>query len=222
MTNEEFSNCPKARLLVGAQASYENALALYKVANNAATANEFGVGNSLLILSIEECIKSMILTAGYFNINLPFDIKPYFSDHKKKHLQANEIQPVITALNHVRRVFIDILRNRKSPQGTLINLGIAWLFFWLVNKSKKIELTADWWNQANTVKNNGLYVGYVDNKWKTPREIDQDTFNTTLAIAQPFIECLEIITELKSDDYKLLNGSTGPSSTETTLISYTD
>jgi hypothetical protein len=113
MTDQDFNSAKKETLLEGARLCFQNAL-IHKVsAEQSALINNFGISNSLLILASEECIKCMILTAGYFNVTLPFPIKPFFRHHWVKHGQAAEMQPFMDGLLHLGEGLRSIFRERK-------------------------------------------------------------------------------------------------------------
>jgi len=205
MTTDEFNSTSKEYLLLGAKETYRNASSHYLFAEQASSLGHFGIANSLLILSVEECIKSIILTAGYFNIEVPFEIKPFFSDHKTKHGQAAELQPLLNELWKIKDLLIAIFKNRESPAKLLIELGLTWVLVSIGLKNMQLEDFKAWWGKANYQKNCGLYVGFENGKWILPSEISKEDYERTLIITKPFIECLTIVNELRSDDYKLLS-----------------
>jgi AbiV family abortive infection protein len=207
MKNAEFLACSKEELLVAAKASQRSAEGHFSVAKNAASIKQFGIANSLLILAVEECVKSAILTAGYFSINLPFDIEPYFKDHKTKHAQAAEIQPVINFIWKIKEAFTDTLENRKSAYGTVFKMALVQVFASIGIKlnNQPFENFEAWWKGANVQKNNGFYVGYFDGRWNFPTDNIEDAYLQTLSIVQPFVECLHIIQSLRMGDNLLFS-----------------
>jgi AbiV family abortive infection protein len=208
MTTEDFTKIPKEDLLIAAKEAKKSALGLFNVAQNASRLQEFGVANSLLILASEECIKSAILTAGYFNVPLPFDIRPFFSDHKTKHLQAAEIQPAINIIWAFREAYIKTLKNRKSDYATFFGMLMVNLFAAIALQigNKPIRDFTNWWRKANAQKKDGFYVGYHDGKWNFPSSVTKETYEQTLTMVQPFVECLQIIQEIKPGDNLLFSG----------------
>lgn len=204
MTTEEFQSLSKQELLNGARAAIKQARALYTTAQNAATAQNYGVANSLMILSVEETIKTMILLAGFLNVKLEFDIRPFFSNHKFKHFQAAEMQPMINAIWKIRSLFIDIVKGKGSVMSALIGaLIIHAIDKFGPSDVPPVDFTT-WWSEANNQKNNGFYVGYFNKQWSYPSKIDETKYLETLRMAKPFIECLEIAESLKEEDYKIL------------------
>jgi|GEM_PF-1744932 len=208
MTTEDFKKVPKDDLLVAAKEAEKSARSLFNAAQTVAGSKEFGIANSLMILSAEECVKSAILTAGYFSVELPFDIKPFFSDHKTKHSQAAEIQPVVNFIWGIRDVYVKTLKNRKNDYGTFFEIALINVFALVISKinSKPVADFSDWWKAANDQKNNGFYVGYHNGKWNFPSTVPKEIYAETLTMVQPFVECLEIVREIKSGDSLLLSG----------------
>jgi len=205
MKDEQFRSCPKETLLEGAKLSFANSRSHFRVAETAGSIGEYGIGNSLLILSIEECIKSMILTAGFLGIEIPFDVSPFFKDHKTKHEQAAEIQPLMNEIWKLKDVLINFLNSKRSIIATLVAFAVPIVFGSIGLRSKPVKNFTQWWKQANTQKNNGFYVGYAGQSWHTPVKIGRDTFEETMSLARPFVECLEIVNHLKLQDLELFS-----------------
>lgn len=205
MKDAQFRSCSKEVLLEGAKISFANAQSHFRVAESAALIEEFGIANSLLILSVEECVKSMILTAGFLGIEIPFNVAPFFKDHKTKHGQAAEIQPLLNDVWKLKDVFIDFLKNKRSVFDTVIGLALTWVFTSIGLKDKPLKDFTEWWRQANAQKNNGFYVGYNGTTWQTPVTIRKNTFDETMSLARPFVECLEVVNHLKLQDLELFS-----------------
>lgn len=202
MKDTDFYQCSKEDLLIAAKESQNSAQSLFETAKNAASNHRFGLANSLVILSVEECIKSAILLAGYFSIKLEFDVEPYFKDHKAKHDQAAEIQPLINIVCKIRDVYSDILKNRQSAHGTIFKLVLTHLAATIgVHIGVEPKDFTKWWNEANKFKKNGFYVGFYDGKWTFPSSVDENSYKEALAMTRPFVECLQIVHDLRPNDY---------------------
>ena len=216
MKEDQFRSCSKELLLAGAKASFANAQSHFRVAESAASISEYGIGNSLLILSVEECIKSMILTAGFLGIEIPFDVSPFFKDHKTKHGQAAEIQPLLNEVWKLKDVYIDFLKNKRSIFDTIVGLTLSLAFTSIGLKDKSLKDFTKWWKEANTQKNNGFYVGYNGTAWHLPFKTGKETYDETMSLAKPFVECLEVVNHLRVQDLDLFskdrkfNPSDGP------------
>lgn len=118
MTNDQYLNTSKTECLQAAKQCHNSAADHYQVAESAASFQKFGIANSLMILSVEESIKLMLFGARFFNVEVPFDVAPYFKIHAEKHKQAAEIQPLLNKVWHFKDLFANILRDRKSDYET--------------------------------------------------------------------------------------------------------
>lgn len=219
MKDAQFRSCSKEVLLEGAKISFANAQSHFRVAESAASIEEFGIANSLLILSVEECVKSMILTAGFLGIDIQFDVSPFFKDHKTKHGQAAEIQPLLNEVWKLKDIFIDFLKNKRSVFDTVIGLTLTWVFTSIGLKDKPLKDFTEWWRHANDQKNNGFYVGYNGTTWQAPVTIGKNIFDETMSLARPFVECMEVVNHLKLQDLELFSLKR-PSTGDANLKSY--
>ena len=209
MTNAEFQSLTKMETFIGANACLKSARALFKVAQDAASTAQFGVANSLLILSTEECIKCAVFLGAYFGTPPPQGVAGFFKSHSTKHDQAGEIQPVVNFIAQARSAFTHVFKYRKSAYGTVFNFAIATIFahigYSLQQESSKLTDFGSWWKQANTRKNDGFYVDFRKGYWTIPTDVSQATYEETLSYVRPFVECLEILEHLQPDDYVLLD-----------------
>ncbi|RED97877.1 AbiV family abortive infection protein [Marinoscillum furvescens DSM 4134] len=158
----------------------------------------------MLVLSIEEAVKCLVLIAKFFEIEVPESAVKVFYDHKYKHGQGKEIQPLLSTIQWIS----DNINALKSKSKNLvIELGILFLLPNILDRIFKVNDTQrDWWLSANDLKNNGLYVSFVDDAWKTPKAIDSSTFNSTLEIARSFVEILAVIEKLQPEDHRVITG----------------
>lgn len=200
MNDNEFKNASKETLLEGAKLCVSNANNLFESALKISELKNYGIANSLLILSVEECIKAYILTAGFFGVELPFDIKPFFTNHKTKHQQAAEIQPIINMMFEVKDMIDSLLAQKGSMFNFALILSIFSAFSLLKNHEGNERKFTAWWKKANIKKNLGFYVDYQNSKWTSPANISE-TFKETRQIAEPFVKSLLAINKLKEDNY---------------------
>lgn len=90
MTNQELLSLDKGFLLEGVKLAYSNAQELYTGALSQAVNTYYGSANSLLILSMEECVKGFVLAIGVAGQKPNFDVEPIFMSHPSKHEQGKE------------------------------------------------------------------------------------------------------------------------------------
>ncbi|MEQ6119252.1 AbiV family abortive infection protein [Reichenbachiella sp. MALMAid0571] len=202
MNNKQFKELDKSILLDGAKKSGENARNLYSNGIHLAKVNQYASANSLLILSMEECVKSIVLFAGYVEIDLPFDVNPIFYKHKFKHIQGKEMMPIVSLLATGLRT-IEYLEAPKSNKMKSIIESIK-PFISILSPYFKKKFN-NWWDSADQLKNEGLYVGYYNNSWNTPSKITIKEFQQTRNIVRPFVDILKLIDQIDSEDYKMLN-----------------
>jgi len=135
-------------------------------------------------LAGEECIKGFVLLAVYFDVELDFEIKPYFTKHIVKHATGKELVKFIKVISPMLTAFRS---NDKSPRyrRNLIS-DITRLFV----DDKHEE---DWWDNANEMKISGLYVDLKGGKFVGPDVIDKNTFAYTKAIVSRHTRTLSVI-----------------------------
>jgi len=208
MTNQDLKSTNKEILLEGAKHCADNAKRHYSSAQKIADIGNYGIAKSHLILSVEESIKCMVIVAGYFNIELQMDIRPIFRDHKAKHLQAFEIQSFIDFIYSIKLPIKQAIKTKKLNLKLSLMLATGLVLDSVLNRlfsKNKKEETKAWWTKANQQKNDGFYVDFKNNEWIIPESISEDDFLQSLNIAEPFIECVEIVHELKDTDHLLLS-----------------
>jgi len=208
MTTQEFNSAKKETLLEGAKLCYENAKVHQITSERAAAVEHYGVANSHLILGVEECVKSLILMAGYFNLALPGPIEPYFSDHAKRHKEARQIQPFLEKLVKFSEVLKSIFsRKSQSKFGLSFDVILTWALATVLDKvfpTTPRNFDA-FWKKANHNKNKGLYVDFVDGKWVTPSVITKIEYAEAFEMSNSFLSFLDFITMIQPEDYKELD-----------------
>src|SRR5437763_859958 len=128
MTNAMLEQMEKNDILLGAKESFSSAKSLFESANLIAKNRVFGPANSLLILSVEECIKCFILTSVYFGRDLNFNVEPFFSRHGDKHKEAAKLQEYINEFSSFAPLLTDTLRYGRPKAKTLVASGLSLLF----------------------------------------------------------------------------------------------
>jgi len=179
--------------LDGYKLAINNSECLFKVASNAATENIFGVACSLNVLSAEEAIKAVCLMIKHYNPKLfknPKDFRLIFKDHKTKHDGLIEFLKIeIENINKSLKFYLKILEEEKE-----VNDKIPIEFMSSLNQhgkdvhnhgKKVLELSkyiidvkdaVEWLKNANTLKNDGLYVDQDNFHWKTPQSFNQEDY----------------------------------------------
>lgn len=186
---QKFTNL-NAEMSYGLDVSiYKNALELKKSALLVADNREaYSVANSLLILSTEEVIKSILvkLHAEEYNVYKLKDARKFFTDHKIRHQIAQLIEVgtgfIESLIKYEERQPTKLLKTKYKWINTLVN-G----FFDIVDAAKPLIESAkrtEELQKFNDLKNKGFYVDYRDALLTPQKEITKDIYITTLAITE--------------------------------------
>lgn len=142
-----------------------NGKSLYKDANLLATANKsYASATSLLVLSTEEYIKSILIlleTNGY-DVFKNSKSRKFFKDHKIRH----NIAQIIELISFFFDTGSEITAKYKKRKTN--NSKFSWIIetiIILLRSFDNIKLNEDrilFLSEFNNLKNNGLYVGFKD------------------------------------------------------------
>jgi AbiV family abortive infection protein len=163
---------------------YKNALNLKRDAILIAEKRKsYSSASSLLILSTEECVKSILvlLHSESYNIYKIKEAKNIFSDHIFRHHIAMLIEVALSIFENWHQ--IDKIKQKKSskPKIQLLeNLRSIVLFSDKILKSK---VTIDFLQEFNNVKNKGFYVDYRDGLIDPNIEVTIIEYNKILKIS---------------------------------------
>lgn len=159
---------PRSRASEGARHAYMNAQSLYKAATRIKAPELQGLATSLYILSCEECAKVISLAKHSEGIEDSETLKQVFHRHKIKH----EISGGISTMLH----------------GLLIATGHH------KDDCNISERISTWFSRADGVKQRGLYVDFVDNEWKLPKDISMDDRAFAKLICQTMLAMAKALT----------------------------
>jgi AbiV family abortive infection protein len=200
MTTEDFNNCSRNDLLFAVKECIRQARGHYDVAGQAAKLGNYGIGNSLLILSVEEAVKGMILMTGFFGIKFPYDVEPFFANHKIRHDQAPQIQAFVNIVWRIRDSYLSIACERQLDWRAFVKLGVDLAVASISTPDTSQEAFSTWWSTANKLKNDGFCIGFYDGKWAVPSQVTKAIYDHSLGMARPFVECLGIINQLEPNE----------------------
>lgn len=189
--NRHYYQIAKQEIFKGIELCRVNAKSQFYAALKLETDN-YGLANSLLILSAEECIKCFVLLAVYVNVQVPFEITPIFSRHPAKHVRGKELNGFVKTLSL-------LLGSFASKKGERIK-SILKIVFDMFGGSEDIE----WWDNANSEKNKGLYVDFRSEQFHSPLEFTGVTYEASKEIVSRFIRLADKTELLNAEDYKLL------------------
>ncbi len=171
----------------GYHLAIQNADVLFNVATKAAEENNFGVACSLNILSAEEAIKAVFLISKHNYPNSEIvGFQEVFRDHKIKHKNLKYF--LESSKKHVDGIFEmysiflkveefgDFLPERKKKE---LKEEFSDIHYHgqRISKLKENEIVLaevlNWLDTANNDKNNGFYVGMINDTWQTPKNFDK-------------------------------------------------
>ena len=164
----------------------KNAKSLLDLAEKSSASKNYGNGTSLSILSAEESIKALIILAQSIDASQKLDgFDKTFRDHKTKHAYIKAFSFIIDffvktmskryyetakSMNENRQLFEDkVLSNNVKGQ----------TMQWILDRKGKLpnlNQLLSWWENANSDKNDGLYVDLVGSTWKSPASFSNEKF----------------------------------------------
>jgi AbiV family abortive infection protein len=186
----------------------ENTLAHFQAAELIAEKNNYGIANSHLILASEEAIKAYMSYSKFYEPEMVIkDFESYFSNHKLKHKAIKDISFFKNFMIEIMKVTIkpmkqlakekkwdftddELLAKRKE--------GVEDLIKWL-GTIPDIDHNEQWWNEANTNKNNGFYVNVINNRWQFPNQITKEDYEKSHKIVSEIIELVQILPQIETD-----------------------
>ena len=180
--NNQYYSITKQEIVNGIRLSSKNARSLFDSAihvNN--VIGNRGLANSLLILAAEESIKSFVLCAVLFDIPVPFLLEWIFSKHWVKHDRGKELNQIVEFMSTVADIFL-VKKNKTNTS-----------FVKIITNILKFSKREEWWVKANLDKNNGLYVGIVNNRFVDPSDLSQNDFEESKHIVGHYVELMEIL-----------------------------
>ena len=159
-----------------------NSKKLYKEALLLSNNNSYSTASSLLILSLEECIKAFYILLHIQGIDVYKSkvAKKIFTNHSVRHDVAKSIEMVIG--------IIEIINNYSTPEAELnssnakrilkIIKGFLRSSLIIIDMSIRIEKIGNF----NKIKNNGFYVDYSDQLIIPNEHVGQKEFYSLLEI----------------------------------------
>lgn len=195
----------------GSNYALENSSNLVESAEELAKIGHYGISNSLLILGIEEAIKSYVLylysVYGIKDKKLLCDV---FSKHKTKH----DVLGFIEFMSELMKIFMDTIDEYRQieNEGALkteqcgsecLKMITSKLQALTVEPSSNITDIISWYKTANNKKNQGFYVDYINQNWITPSNIKKEDCSVGVIKAK---ELINQLTEVKKIPKSELEG----------------
>ncbi len=194
----------------GYDLAIQNSKSLFKISENAALGNEFGIACSLNILSAEEALKASFLIIKHYNpkgqIN---EFDKIFKDHKIKHEQLKQfvefqdkMQIQLKAQIAILEPLINLARqmSKETQEKNKTDLfSLEETLTWLKQRSKtKLNFgeILNWLKNANNIKNRGFYLDRQNDKWLAPQNITIEKYDMEKLYTKAIIEYAISIEEL--------------------------
>lgn len=164
-----------------------NAERHFRTAKTLSSAKEYPHAVSHLILGTEELIKSFVLLLEnkQFNLRAIKSYKKLFYNHSARHSILKEFFSVWLFF----RQLLDIKKKRRNENTALYLLGIAGTVLRGVLSGVN---NYEWWNTADTLKQNCFYVDYTD-KIISPDTIDEAKYMEAEKHVRPFYEDIRFL-----------------------------
>ncbi len=192
----------------GYNLAIENAIAHLKAAEIIAQQVNYGIANSLLILSSEEAVKAYMCYAKFYEPNIDIkDFDGFFKDHKLKHKTIKDFFFFINFILESTRVILTpakkMIKERKDNYTAEELLekrkeGYQDLISWLKTEPK-INYNEQWWNEANSNKNKGFYVNKDGNHWSSPSGFKKEEYEVSHKIVSEVIKHIEQISQIETN-----------------------
>jgi AbiV family abortive infection protein len=184
LSDKECLNASR-EALINSDNHKQSAVAIAKKRN-------YGLAVSLLILSTEELTKALLLYIQHLGIdirNIP-RVQLFFTDHVIKHrlaIMTNSMYPILKLIIGFVSKEAEKLNN---PEAIVkhTNEEIALMSLdenKIKNLFKDLPEMIDWWDEANMMKNKGLYVDYTTSL-ETPMQVTELEYKQAFKISNNF------------------------------------
>ncbi|MHB8390670.1 MAG: AbiV family abortive infection protein [Acidobacteriaceae bacterium] len=194
----------------GYKVALENTKRLMTCADNIATVREYGPANSLLILSLEECVKAGFLFVWGIANSAPSnaaDIIKMLRQHQFKHYLGYLVQLMLgnavsmvndqSVLTRVDNEFRDL---DPSDGETIMKRFVEFVseFTSAAMQKTQSDLSSNmdigdrnWWREVNLLRNRGFYTDYEGHAWRTPETVSREDFERTKGMVLKLLDEIE-------------------------------
>jgi AbiV family abortive infection protein len=196
---------PIRALGAGVAPTIVNAYLLLLAGKDLGRKHLYGPGAALVVLATEEAIKALSLfTLGQMKPFKPEHhtaLKTILKNHEFRHAigrtSAISLHSMLWRMNLLRRL------ERRYPNGyqkqdpaylkasargyKKLTEDIESLKDPKRPHVRKLKEAMDWWDSAEALKERGLYVDWLENRWWKPANVSRDDFRTALRFAEEFV-----------------------------------
>jgi AbiV family abortive infection protein len=205
-----FLNFSGADYIDGACLTWENAKNHLLAAEKVSNLNIYGIAISLLILSSEEYIKSLILVnlSGDEHFLDDKEKVELFKNHKFKHKNIADLFKSISnsAAEEFETGFFERFITNTAPVAkfSLEGYYMNRVFEQVSLSDEDCLLLVGWISNANDMKNQGFYVGVTEN-FESPAKFTLEDYHEVLRIVTVLKNVIDPIFTLPLDEEKLLD-----------------
>lgn len=177
-------NLSKKECIEVSEVTFHNSEVIYNDAIALANNKSYGRATSLLILSMEENMKGLILFLdgnGFEFRKRVKGIKNLFINHKLRYPIAFFVSCLNILKKDVEKYFFRISRRPVISRYLIENEEVfeKYSLEYLRKKLKQISTEVNWFLKAEFLRQEGIYVDF-DNVLKTPLDIKEKDFNDVL------------------------------------------
>ncbi|UOB17512.1 AbiV family abortive infection protein [Abyssalbus ytuae] len=178
--NKSFMNLSKKECLKVAKETFRNADSMYNDGVHLAKNDSFGRATSLLILSMEENMKALILYLdgnGFEFRSRVKGIKSLFNNHKLRYPLALVLSGFNIFGKDIKEIITKIKTNPTEIQAYMRskNKWESLAKVYLLKKIKQFISEILWFSNAEYLRQEGMYVDY-DIVMKTPLDINKQDY----------------------------------------------
>ncbi len=178
-----FDKLTPEKIIEGINLTLKNAESLFGSASRLKNLGNYGLSNSLYILSCEEAIKAFALY-NYFIVDDGRDITPIFKSHKEKleilkqgyHLLSSE---ALAMHKSFKQAFGELIGKEDKEIEARAQELYPEIFNEIYSDYKTKDVDDKWWDKANINKQRGFYVGLEKLNWQSPTDISLEELNET-------------------------------------------
>jgi len=182
----------------GARLAMGNAQRHLRCADAIASIGETSTATAHLVLSVEEAVKSMALTASAIALPIPErDLKRLLVSHDVRHATAGMvvlfsyiIERIMThavALDFDNPVLTAEQASERRAELVKHLVADAHSFGRQGDPSAAPAAFLSWFAQAKSMKESGFYVDYTSNGWRTPDSVSTDSYATSRLHTETFL-----------------------------------
>lgn len=208
--NKREPKIPADQARQGARLSAENARGLLEFAIAGAKCGRYGPAISLCVLSSEEGAKALALLMEAISPQpTGLSLADLLSKHKTKH----DISSFVSLMLHLT----DLMRLIKDEVEADVldrvidekHAGSRWVSR-IVDELRRMTTDIEakethfiaWYRHANKLKNDGLYVNWVDDAWHNPGAASAETFAEYRSYVEWWLNVVDEMLSLPSDTWE--------------------